>query len=1365
MSDDPLDAGLEAGYGKDSRAAGESVLAAIERLHGAHSQVVLREADDGSTPVSLRRDDAPAVDDSRYQILGEVARGGVGLIYRGRDKDLNRDVALKVLRPEHAESPDVIQRFIEEAQVGGQLQHPGIVPVYGMGLQPDGRAYFAMKFIKGRTLSALLDSNPDNVDLLAVFEQLALAMAYAHSRGVIHRDLKPANVMIGSFGEVIVVDWGFAKVLGFQEQKREQHTIIATVRSEAEGSQSIAGSVMGTPAYMPPEQALGHVDELDERSDVFALGAILCEILTGKPPYTGAMRDQLLAASQCRLDDAHARLDACDAPEEIKQLARDCLQPLGEDRPADASVVARRLTDHFASVEERVREAELATIDAEAAAERSLSARRRTMVLAAVALVAILVSGGGYLAWHTARERQHREAEQRVAAALEESARFERDGEFVAAISSAQKAVALAEADESDASDARSTLERLETAEEERQSRRNVHAKLALILSGLDKVFGLPQDERMLHADFECTQVVAGQLGPGQRGLDALEKLACGSELASRIAHRLDQWASYCEEPKATQLFEISLRVDASHAEWRRALRGRENRLIELFDERGIEGLPNWLAADVARHLSNQRRREEARTLLRGMVWRHPGEENLRWALGNVALHMGAVEEGKRILSAGSVIRPELKSSHHDYAAGLEYANRREEAERAWRAVTKRFPDWSHARYHHAVVLIGLGRKDEAREILSAALERDPDNPVLLCRFAFCSDDVDDRIELQRRASEIALRRAAGRAREANHLNCLAWELQKAGRDEEALAVIWRARESRPKLPNYWAWLLVQLELKQNNRTAATDAARAALETGRYVQGWWVWLLNLIPQEMDREAAVAWLRELVESSPKSAGAWYALGWFQLSAGRLAEARECAERGLALNKDHVWSIYLRASVDRQEGRLDEAERGYRRALELGKSFEFWRDLGTLLYQSKYDVAGADAAFARAVEVAPNPGVPLLHWYARTRTELGDRDKAIEVLRRAFRLWPGNAAAIARLEVALVEQGLHGEARRLYEGKEKNLSRLAYTRFLCGDAKGAIDAAKKAPTEAAARYWLGRARGNLGEHEDAVSAMESAILLDAGTGAWWTGLALELRKKRPAQDVRKALRALLDRCPDRALAIRGLGDAYFRNGDFDDWIAFARELADRESGLYQVARAQFERGRFADADATLADRQAPARLLRARLCDAMGRYEEIPALLEGLPVEGEVARLGRIAALSKRIPAMITGHDAPQDPAEALLCAWICHSLKMDREAVFFCRQSDRAGKAFPVTAAIRAKVPIAATWAREFLRARSKRYEETRSRVDTPHDAAGAIRRDWQRYAEQWKSKRSDPAWRTFWKEFDVLAERAKERTW
>ncbi len=305
---------LEGGLFEAFRApADESVLNAIERLHGAGSSILLREAGEDASPVLLRRDQEDAAkDDSRYQILGEIARGGIGVVYRGRDKDLNRDVALKVLRPEFAGREDVIQRFIEEAQVGGQLQHPGIVPVYGLGLQADGRPSFAMKLIKGQTLAELLDSNPKSIDLLSVFEQVAQTMAYTHSRGVIHRDLKPANVMVGAFGEVQVVDWGFAKVLGHDEPApRPKHTVIATVRSGEEGSQSIAGSVMGTPAYMPPEQAMGRIEDLDERSDVFALGAILCEILTGEPPFPGRARQALERAATGDTGDAVARLDSC----------------------------------------------------------------------------------------------------------------------------------------------------------------------------------------------------------------------------------------------------------------------------------------------------------------------------------------------------------------------------------------------------------------------------------------------------------------------------------------------------------------------------------------------------------------------------------------------------------------------------------------------------------------------------------------------------------------------------------------------------------------------------------------------------------------------------------------------------------------------------------------------------------------------------------------------------------------------------------------------------------------------------------------------------------------------------------------------
>ena len=159
----------------------------------------------------------PADRGSRYQLFGEIARGGMGAVLKGRDPDLGRDLAFKVLLEGHHHKPELVRRFVEEAQIGGQLQHPGIVPVYELGAFPDLRPYFTMKLVKGRTLSALLaEREPPTHDLprfLAIFESICQTMAYAHARGVIHRDLKPSNVMVGSFGEVQVMDWGLAKVL------------------------------------------------------------------------------------------------------------------------------------------------------------------------------------------------------------------------------------------------------------------------------------------------------------------------------------------------------------------------------------------------------------------------------------------------------------------------------------------------------------------------------------------------------------------------------------------------------------------------------------------------------------------------------------------------------------------------------------------------------------------------------------------------------------------------------------------------------------------------------------------------------------------------------------------------------------------------------------------------------------------------------------------------------------------------------------------------------------------------------------------------------------------------------------------------
>ncbi len=234
----------------------------------------------------------------RNLLYGEIARGGMGAVLRGRDPDLGRDLAVKVLLEAHHGRPELVRRFLEEAQIAGQLQHPGVVPVHEQGRFPDDRPFFTMKLVKGETLAHFLGKRSNVQDdltrYLTIFEQVCQTMAYAHARRVVHRDLKPANVMVGGFGEVQVMDWGLAKVLpqgGAAEKPTPVPeggpTVIHTARSASATDESQAGSVLGTPAYMPPEQANGEVERVDERADVFGLGAILCTILTGQPPYRG----------------------------------------------------------------------------------------------------------------------------------------------------------------------------------------------------------------------------------------------------------------------------------------------------------------------------------------------------------------------------------------------------------------------------------------------------------------------------------------------------------------------------------------------------------------------------------------------------------------------------------------------------------------------------------------------------------------------------------------------------------------------------------------------------------------------------------------------------------------------------------------------------------------------------------------------------------------------------------------------------------------------------------------------------------------------------------------------------------------------
>jgi len=338
----------------------------------------------------------------RYQLLHEVGHGGIGVVFRVHDRMLGRESAVKMLHDEHLKNADARRRLMEEARVGSQLQHPAIVPVYEIGTFDD-RPYFAMKLVEGKTFAELLrsrtDPNQDLSRMLGIFEHVCQAMAYAHSKGVVHRDLKPSNIMVGAFGEVQVMDWGFAKQLQIAacklqiEDASRQASDSGTSNSNPNFTHS--GALMGTPAYMPPEQARGEIALIDQRTDVFALGAILCEILTGKPPYAEGLADERCRqAAEGNLADANARLESCGADEALRALAQQCLAPDRKDRPADAGIVAENLTAYLAASQERLRRAQLERMAAEARAKSERRARRLTMALAGAIAV-----GGAIAIW------------------------------------------------------------------------------------------------------------------------------------------------------------------------------------------------------------------------------------------------------------------------------------------------------------------------------------------------------------------------------------------------------------------------------------------------------------------------------------------------------------------------------------------------------------------------------------------------------------------------------------------------------------------------------------------------------------------------------------------------------------------------------------------------------------------------------------------------------------------------------------------------------------------------------------------------------------------------------------------------------
>ena len=739
---------------------------------------LLGEAFRASAATSSETDlpvDFPAGSD-RFQIGAEIGRGGMGVVHAGRDLSLRRPVAVKMLQDQHRSDRARVQRFFEEAQITGQLQHPGIAPVHELGVDAEGRPYFSMKRVEGETLAGLLSQRSDLADqrrrFLGVFEQVCQTVAYAHSRRVIHRDLKPSNIMIGAFGEVQVIDWGLAKVLG------ETTTVavdaassapVDTVRTVDQDSASLDGSVLGTPRYMAPEQASGAVREIDERADVFSLGAILCVVLTGSVPVPEA-KDSPEAVAKAARSSAGALLDPLreTVDEELASIALRSLDPEPSARFCNAGELADAVSSYLEKVEERTRAAQVAAAEERARAVAERRTRRVGWALVAV----VLVAGAAAVAVQWSQEKKERtrieEADQRVLRATDRvtellgnaaAAPVVDASSWLRVLRAAEEAVALA--GESDAQPAvRNRAESLLSDVRKNVARAEETARIAArdedMVERLDRAnmsLAVNWDYERVSAEYSAAFADYG-IEIDRLSVQAAVSHIKESAISDALVRGLHDWFECQLEPDpslARRLFEIAgsydpdpFRIQVCES----VLQGSMLRLLELANSENLEDQNDFSILVLGDALFRRGDAPEAIRLYRLVQRRSPDGFWINFQLGFYLTHVDPIPHAEvlRFTSAALALRRDCAPAWTNLASAQVKLGQAEDAIYSTERALELEPDLVAAYNQKGMALRVLGDLDGAEEVYLDALDLDPDLHVLyanLTNIYFDRGDLD----------------------------------------------------------------------------------------------------------------------------------------------------------------------------------------------------------------------------------------------------------------------------------------------------------------------------------------------------------------------------------------------------------------------------------------------------------------------------------------------------------------------------------------------------------------------------------------------------------------------------------------------
>ncbi len=1149
-----------------------SAIASLEERSGAKIDPAITldtvpQHDPQALTESLLERLAQSAGPSRYRLDGEVGRGGMGAVLRVWDGGLRRAVAMKVLLGgDPTPSATALSRFLEEAQITGQLEHPGIVPVHELGLDPSGRAFFTMRLVReGRTFADVLTLVAAETDgwsrtrALEVLLKVCDAIGFAHAKNVVHRDLKPSNVMVGPFGVVYVVDWGLAKVLGRDGEpleraaggRRSTRAIETERGTSASALRTRDGVLLGTPVYMSPEQARGDVGAVDRRADVYAIGAMLYELLTGRMPYLAPGENVPPAAVVARLLAGPPEPIASLAPDAPAELVAICERAMAREPDRRYANVARLGADLRAFLEQRVVSAYATGAFAEF---RKWVVRNRATAASLAAALLLLIAGfvTSSTLWARAKESE--------TLALEQKGRA--DAEAARALAEAetsQRVVAFLtdmfeQQDPDRARGERVTVkEVLDVAAArirgELEDQPAVRMALLASMSAVYRSLGLDDRARPLAEE-------AARLAAELHGDESREAVLARLELA-----RLDDAAARYDEARAA--YEAALafleRTDGSNAlETSRVRAELGGLLAELGDvsaaesslrarldvlaaEEG-EGSVAWLHGleSLGNELMAQGRLDEAEPLmlraLEGLRERlgrdHPRTAVATGRFGHLKVLRGEYDEARALIEEGLetqraalgddhprtlASRARLGSVTHqqgDYAQAERI--QRDVLEARTRVLGPHHPDTLASRFDVAVAVRNLGRPAEAEALLREALagleatygERHPKTAGV-------------RLELGRVADVL------GRLEEAEELLRGAVEDLTAtvGPDEQrtliakgALAVVLRRRDLVDE-----AIALLRDVLAVHRRTL--DERNPALLSSLGLLG--VFLFDEDPAEAEalfREALAGQRAVLGARHPETTSTVNNLGMLYERLGRLEEAEPLLREAYEANRAQFGAVHPETATNATNlalllgtlGREDESIALHREAFEASRSTLGERHPKTIARRRM--LGGALVATGDLDEAEPllREGLEL------ARDALGERDDETLEHRRQLAvllLDRGDAAAAVReLESVLAAERERGDPIRVVFA----LSDLGNALEPAGEHEAAAARFREAWTTAGELWPDG--------HHEVLLALDGLVrsLVALGRFAEAEPLAERLVERTPANAERaEARRALLER----------------------------------------------------------------------------------------------------------------------------------------------------------------------------------------------------------------------------------------------